>query len=148
MRTVRGPRPWPVCLFAALFLLAALLRLVVSLMDPFVMLMEVDRVWPGLSYTRDSAIVLANAQFTIACIPVALVWFRAVRFARWLVAVMVVLRVALAATMVRAVAGQGWGLALHDLALLMSVIAAALLFTPAAHRYFAKGEERDAETFE
>ena len=66
MRTVRGPRPWPVCLFAALFLLAALLRLVVSLMDPLVMLMEVYRVWPGLAFSRDSAIVLANAQFTIA----------------------------------------------------------------------------------
>ncbi len=148
MRQVRGPRPWPVCLFAALFLLAALLRLVVSLMDPFVMLMEVDQVWPGLSFTRDSAMVLANAQFTIACIPVALVWFRAVRIARWLVATMAAVRLALAATMVREVVGGGWSLALHDLALLMSVIAAALLFTPAAHRWFAKGEERDAKTFE
>lgn len=148
MRTVSGPRPWPVCLFAALFLLAALLRLVVSLMDPLVMLMEVDRVWPGLSFTRDSAIILANTQFTIACIPVALVWFRAVRIARWLVAAMAVVRLALAATMARAVAGGGWGLALHDLALLMSVIAAVLLFTPAAHRYFTKEEQRDAETFE
>lgn len=147
MRKVRGPRPWPVCLFAALFLLAALLRLVVSLMDPFVMLMEVDRVWQGLAFTRDSAIV-ANAQFTIACIPVALVWFRAAQFARWLVAAMVVLRLALAATMVRAVGGQDWGLALHDLALLMSLIAAALLFTPAAYRWFAKGEGRHAETSE
>lgn len=148
MRKVRGPRPWPVCLFAALFLLAALLRLVVSLMDPFVMLMEVDRVWQGLASTRHSAIVVANAQFTIACIPVALVWFRAAQFARWLVAAMVVLRLALAATMVRAVAGQDWGLALYDLALMMSVIAAALLFTPAAHRWFAEGEGRHAETSE
>jgi len=148
MRKVSGARPWPVCLFAALFLLAAMLRLLVGLLDPFIMMMEIDRVWPGLAQTRDAGIIAANAQFTIACIPVALIWFRAARFARMLVSVMVALRLLLTAMTFGQIPGRGWSLPLHDLALLMSIIAVALLFAPSANLWFALKEGSDAEVFE
>lgn len=148
MRKVSGPRPWPVWLFAALFLLAAFLRLLVGLLDPLIMLVELDRVLPSLAESRDAAIIAANAQFTITCIPVALIWFRAVRFARVLVSVMVALRFAVTAITFGEIPGRGWGLPLHDLALLLSLVAVVLLFTPSANRWFARKEEGDAEVFD
>ncbi|WP_162925106.1 hypothetical protein [Aurantiacibacter odishensis] len=145
MRTVSGPRPFPIRLFAALFLFAALIRLIAGLIDTTPMIADLFRWLPLTVITQDLAIVALSAEFTIACIPVALVWFRAMRIARVLVGVMAGVRLVSFET-------APWliGLPVHEIALACSVIAALLLFTPPATRWFAhRGRRRsNAEIFE
>lgn len=131
MTSPRGPRPWPIRLFAILFLFAATIRLVAGLIDPTPMNADLFRWLPGMAITEDLAIVALCAEFTIACIPVALVWFRAVRLARVLVGLMAGVRLVTFDT-----APWIFGLPVHHIALACSILAALLLFTPQANRWF------------
>ncbi len=142
MKTVEGPRPWPIRLFAVLFLAAALIRLVAGLIDPTPMIADLVRWFPGQIITWDMAIVALSAEFTIACIPVALVWLRGVRIARVLVGVMAGVRV-----ITFDPAPRMAGVPVDQLALLLSVAAAVLLFTPQANRWFTPKDRSDAEHF-
>ncbi|MWV26422.1 hypothetical protein [Aurantiacibacter rhizosphaerae] len=136
---VEGPRPWPIRLFAILFLGAALLRLVAGLYDPTRMIADLLNWLPRTAITTDLAIVALSAEFTIACIPVALVWFRAVRIARIVVGVM-------AGWRLFSFDGAPWvfGLPVHQIALGLSMVAAALLFAPDSNRWLASRGRRDA----
>lgn len=142
MTRPRGPRPWPIRLFAALFLLAATIRLVTGLIDPAPMIADLFRWMPGTEITVDMAIVALCAEFTIACIPVALVWFHAVRIARVLVGVMAGVRL-----VTFDIAPWVFGLPLHHIALACSILAAVLLFTPKANRWFMGRGRTNAEIF-
>ena len=143
MTGLRRSRPWPVRLFAALFLLAAAIRLAIGLIDLTPMVATLFNWLPWTQITFDMARVALFAEFTIACIPVALVWFRALRVARILVAVMAGLRL-LAFDV--SLLPPAW--LFDEFALGLSLLAAGLLFTPPANRYFSGRGSSDAKTFD
>lgn len=129
MMLAKGPRPWPIRLFAALFAGAALATLASALLhlDQQVALLASD--WPAIA-NHDGAIVLASARFTIALIPVGLVWLLASRVARWLVLAMTLLRLAILPQALAA------GPDMVALATLVAALAGtALLFTPQATQW-------------
>lgn len=138
-------RPWSIRLFAALFLLSALIAFVDGLRgwQDLAVLMQVHV--PGITWTWDALVVLLSARLSIALIPVVLVWFLASRFAQALVTIMALgklFNVPGAIALVRA------GSALDPAwtaSLVLSLIAVLLLFTPASRDWFrTKGEDRVA----
>lgn len=144
MRRLRR-RPWSIRLFAALFLLSALIAFVDGLRDwqKLAVLMQVHV--PEITWTWDALVVLLSARLSIALIPVALVWFLASRFAQWLVTIMALgklVNVPGAIALVRdgSALDPAWAASL-----VLSLIAALLLFTPASRDWFrTKGEDRVA----
>ncbi|APE27446.1 hypothetical protein [Aurantiacibacter gangjinensis] len=148
MKLARGPRPWSIRLFAILFLASALIRFVDGLLDPTTMIVDLFRWLPNITITQDIAVVALNAQFTIALIPVALIWFRASRIARILIGVMVGVRLLALSELVAA--WQQWGALdpVEPIMLALSAAALAQLFTPSANRWIALKGRREADAFE
>ena len=136
MRRVQGPRPAGVRWFAVCFLLQAVATFVHDARDLARFATVLGGQLPGLSITRDTAIVVLSARLSIAAIPVLLIWFRASRIARWL-ATALALGKLFAMPRALAVAGSGAALSPWWLAsVVLSLVAAGLLFTPAARGYF------------
>jgi len=139
MTLAKGPRPWSVRLFALLFMAAATLGLIDHLGHLHELAATLGDYAPDMA-NRDEAIVAASARFTIALIPVALIWLLASRVARWLVSGMALLKLA---GFVTTYADGLRSLALASM--IASLAGAALLFTPSASGWLRrKGEGDDA----
>ena len=149
MRLAKGPRPWPVRVFAAAFLMAAIIRLSVDLQTPWRTVFDLSARFPALDITRDHAIIILCAQFTIACIPIALIWFLASRFARWMIVAMVLVRlIGLPQLIDQMQNGDAQAAVWRIWALVISFLAARLLFTEGA-AYWIKFKGRgQVEAFE
>ncbi len=137
MRRARGPRPRSIRWFAALFIAQGALAFGLRLVDLERVRADLAALLPHLAITRDTAIVVVCAQWTIALIPVALVWLRASRLARAVVPAMALARLvalpgAAQGAVPRDALAAGW-----LLALLLAVAGAALLFTRESARWFA-----------
>ena len=138
-------RPLSIRLFAAFFLSSALIAFVDGLRDweKLALLMQVHV--PEMAWTWDAVVVLLSVRLSIALIPVALVWFLASRFAQWLVTIMALGKLfnlpdAIALVRAGAPLDAAWAASL-----VLSLVAVALLFTPASREWFrTKGEDRVA----
>ena len=101
----------------------------------------------NLPLNDDGAIVAISVRLTIALIPVALVWFFASRFARWMVVVMALGRLAVnLSDLIAVISSDGEARPAFLIAQLLALTGAALLFTPSASRWFAQ-PKLDARTF-
>lgn len=93
---------------------------------------------PQIGWTRDHAIVALSARLSIALIPIAMIWLRAIRFARWMVLALALSKLA---GIPAVVVAYGRGDALDPIwvaTLGLSLVAAALLFAPGSNRWFRK----------
>ena len=138
-------RPASITLFAAAFLTAAVLSCIDGLVRIPVQLKSQDTL-PWLS--RDVLIVWHSAWLSIACIPVAMVWLSAIRFARWMVSIMALAKLAGFLTMLPILPTLVRMPPLWLASLLLGVPAVALLFTPASNRWFALKGGCDPAVFE
>lgn len=101
---------------------------------------------PQIGWTRDHAIVALSARLSIALIPIAMIWLRAIRFARWMVLALALSKLA-GAPAVAATYGRGEALdPVWASTLGLSLTAAALLFAPGANRWFARRGPRNGES--
>lgn len=138
-------RPLSIRLFAACFLLSGLIAFVDGLRNwqDLAVLMQVHV--PEMAWSWDEMVVLLSARLSIALIPVLLVWFMASRFAQWLVTIMALGKLfnlpdAIALLRAGAPLDAAWGSSL-----VLSLVAVAMLFTPASREWFrTKGEDRVA----
>lgn len=142
MKRRKGPRPWPIHLFALILLAIAVLNLTAALWDLPRQEEFLRALGLGFEWNRDLAIVASSAWFTVELIPILLVWLMASRFARGFITVM---------------AGVKAAMILGDLLLLyalpglmlgqgVALAAVALLYTRDANAWFAK-QEPDPATF-
>jgi hypothetical protein len=138
-------RPASITIFAVVFLAAALLTYIDGLVRIPVALKSQSSL---LGLGRDGLIVWHSAWLSIALIPVAMVWLSAIRFARWMLCIMAVFKLAGFLMMLPA-----FGLIVRMqplllVALPLGVFAVALLFTPASHHWFEHKGEVDPAVFE
>ena len=139
-------RPASINIFAITFTAAAVLSLVDGLVRLPETLAAAQKLYAWVS--RDTMIVWHSAWLTIALIPVAMVWFSAIRFARWLVSIGALLRLAGLLT--------GWQLLpklvleqpIWAMAWALNLGAVAFLFTPASNRWFRDKGGVDTAVFE
>jgi hypothetical protein len=129
MRLRQGPRPLAIRAFSALFLLQAALSFWHQMSDLAATQAMLAATFPQLVVDRDLAIVATSARLTIALIPVALIWFLGARFARILVLVFV------AGRLLTVPDGPSSS---EIVSLLLAVLAAAILLSPGASRWFRK----------
>ncbi len=139
-------RPRSITLFAVLFFAAALLAFLEGMLSLADQQVQLQRSYSALTWTRDAVIVWQSMWLSIALIPIAMVWLSAVRFARWMVTVMAGLKL-LGLAMV---ASKGWAVLgmlspFWLMSSLLSLLAVALLFTPASNRWFAGTSGQDDE---
>ncbi|MDZ4274711.1 MAG: hypothetical protein U0995_01615 [Erythrobacter sp.] len=138
-------RPASITLFAVAFLAAAMLSSIDGLVRIPVALKS-QSAFPWLS--RDLLIVWHCAWLSIALIPVAMVWLSAIRFARWMVSLMALAKLAgllmLLPVLPMLIRMQPLWLA----SIVLGVPAVAMLFTPASNRWFAHKGEVDPAVFE
>lgn len=145
-------RPVSINIFAAAFLSAALIAFLDGIEDipGFQAIMRAHV--PQIDWTRDAVIVWQSARLSIALIPIAMVWLSAVRFARWMVTVMVLVKLLNLPEGHRFITGGGAGEPLVSsawwVAMLFSLFAVAMLFTPASNRWFAEKGGVDPAVFE
>ncbi|WP_157096625.1 hypothetical protein [Tsuneonella dongtanensis] len=130
--------------------MAALLGLLESLSD--FGFLHGDGTWhvPADEGERVRAVSLTCARLSIALIPLGFIWFRASNAARWLI--LIVSGVKVWATVISARDSFESPAAHLDplgaLVSLIGVVAAALLFTPSANRWFAAARQRVGSVFE
>jgi len=145
-------RPISINIFAAAFLSAALLTFLDGMQDIPAYLASMRASLPQIDWTHDAAIVTLSARLSIALIPIAMVWLSAVRFARWMVTVMVVVKLLNLPEGHRFITGGGAGEPLVGAAwwaaMLLSLFAAVMLFTSASNRWFAERGGVDPAVFE
>jgi hypothetical protein len=143
MMLAKGPRPWPIRLFAVLFLIAGTCTLASHLRNLGAFAAMLADYSPALA-NRDGAIVAASARFTITLIPVALIWLLASSVARWLVLCMAAAKlISLPGTVM-----HGSWQPLDGVALVAALAGVALLFTPSAAQWLHRKGERDASAFD
>lgn len=142
-------RPASITGFAVLFFSAALLVFLHGLLDIADKQTTLSGLVSAVDWTRDAVIVWQSAWLSIALIPIAMVWLSAVRFARWMVTIMV------APTLLGLLVVGTKGLKLLGMispllaaSHLLSLLAVALLFTPGSNRWFAHRGEVDPAVFE
>lgn len=142
-------RPRSITLFALAFFGAALLVFAHGLLDIAGRQSVLGKLIPAVDWSRDAVIVWQSAWLSIALIPVAMVWLSAVRFARWMVAIMAAPKLLGLLLM----GAEGWRMIgmvspLVMVSHLLTLIAVALLFTPASNRWFADKGGLDAAEFD
>ncbi len=139
-----GPRPRSVKAFAAIVLALACWNLATALFDLPGQEGFLRSLGLGFEWNRDWTIVASSAWFTIELIPIALVWFFASGFARWLVLAMASLKLLLLLSnppLLYAVPGLLMGS-------LVTFGAIALLFSRDAAGWFNPAEEVDHDAFD
>jgi hypothetical protein len=141
-------RPMSINVFAAAFLAAALIAFLDGMRDLPAFQNYMSQNVPEIVWTRDAAIVTLSARLSIALIPVAMVWLAAVRFARWMVAVLGLGKLLNLPEGIRLLAEGAPVDAAWLASLALGVFALAMLFTPASNRWFARSEEADPAVFE
>lgn len=141
-------RPLSINIFAAAFLASA----VISFLDGLRDIPEMQRILsaevPGIAWSRDAVIVTLSARLSIALIPIAMVWLSAVRFARWMVTVLGLGKLLMLPSGIGLIAAGGAVDTAWLTALLLSVFAVGMLFTPASNRWFARREDVDPAVFD
>jgi hypothetical protein len=136
-------RPASITGFAILFAAAAVLSLVDGLVRLAEVLPAAQKAYPWVS--RDALIVWHSAWLTIALIPVAMVWLSAIRFARWMVSIAALLKLAGLVPGWRYLPRLVMDQPIWAAAWALSLVAVALLFTPASNRWFAhRGEAEES----
>lgn len=138
-------RPRSITVFAIAFFAAALMVCFDGLLSNALNLSFLQKQFPTFAWSRDALIVWHSAWLSIALIPIAMVWLSAVRFARWLVTVMALVKIVgllfVAPDLPRLVFVQPLWLP----AQLLGLGAVIMLFTPESHDWFArKPAEEDA----
>lgn len=150
MNADRGPRPWPIHAFAAIFLIVGVLGLILGLNDLEFAQARFAEVQPDWTWDRDRTIIALSARASIFLIPILLVWVRGRSPARWVIGFFTGLGLlnALWALAQAGMAGElAAHLAIHAQALATSVAlagAAALLFTTPASKWLLQGGDDDA----
>ena len=135
----KGPHPPAIRWFAVLFVLAA----AVSLFDG---LTGLDL--PGMAKaSRDAAIIGSSARFTIALMTTGLVWFFALRLARWMVPAFLLVKIAATVVVVARAGSFAFVSPLWLTAMTLGMIAAGMLFAPSARPWFARANERVDDVF-
>ena len=138
-------RPASITIFAVVFLAAAVLSCIDGLVGIPVALRSQNAL-PWLS--RDVLIVWHSAWLSIALIPVAMVWLSAIRFARWMVSIMALAKLAAFLVMLPGLPMLVRMQPLWLASLMLCVPAVAMLFTPASNRWFAHKGGADPAVFE
>ncbi|WP_285712275.1 hypothetical protein [Erythrobacter oryzae] len=138
-------RPTSITIFAVAFLAAALLTYIEALVRIPVALKS-ESSFLGLG--RDGLIVWHSAWLSIALIPVAMVWLSAIRFARWMVSIMALFKLAGFLMMLPALGLLVRMQPLWLAALPLGLFAVAMLFTPASNHWFKHKGEVDPAVFE
>lgn len=123
-------RPGSITGLALLFFAAALLTFAHGIADLAARQTALEALLPAVPWSEDAVIVWQSMWLSIALIPVAMVWLSAVRFARWMVTAMALVKLA-------TLLGAGAAGLADWAAMLLGLIAVALLFTPASNRWFA-----------
>jgi hypothetical protein len=141
-------RPLTINIFAAAFLAAAVIALADGLGDLAAMQDMLAASLPDIGWSRDAVIVTLSARFSIALIPIAMVWLSAVRFARWMVTVMALGKLIILPEGAALIVAGGAIDTAWFAALLLGLFAVAMLFTPASNRWFAKPQEANPAVFE
>ncbi|WP_296717662.1 hypothetical protein [Erythrobacter sp.] len=150
MKWRKGPRPWPIHLFAAIFLMAGAWELAYRL----AVLHRFQMQLAGQTLSEDWIIVFFSARFTIVCIPVIAIWLFGSRVARWLITIMTVWATLTVlsqfdmARLQRTIGMNPLDIWYRYGARLAYIFAVALLFIPAARRWFARQQETVEEIFE
>lgn len=143
----RRSQPLSIRLFAIAFLLAALLAFLsdIAWLDQTVARFQERQ--PQFGWNHDMTIIVLSARLSIAFIPVALVWFLASRFARWMGIVLALGKlVNVPAAVATWQAGETLGpffVTTH----LLSFFAAACLLAPGASQWFKTRGRDDAQAF-
>ncbi|PKP96969.1 MAG: hypothetical protein CVT76_05550 [Alphaproteobacteria bacterium HGW-Alphaproteobacteria-15] len=148
MKLASGSRPLAIRIFAAAFLVSALIAYLDGLgnIPTYQALLRANV--PEVAWSQDVVIVTLSARLSIALIPIALVWLTAANFARWMVTVLALGKLINVPEAVQIVA-QGdridpaWAASLT-----LGLLAVTMLFTPASNRWFAHKGEVDPAVFE
>lgn len=148
MTIAPGPRPWSIRLFAIAFFVSALAAFLSGLSRLELVIADFQDRVPALQWTADMAIVTLSARLSIALIPIALVWFLANNFARWVAAILAVGKIinipgAIDQWQAAGYVAPGWAVS-HVLAF----FAAAMLFTPSANYWFKSKGRNYASVFD
>ena len=136
-------RPMSINIFAAAFLSGAVVTFLDGLQDIAVLQAVFAENLPGIEWSRDAVIVTLSARLSIALIPVAMVWLSAVRFARWMVTVLALGKLLNIPEGIALMAAGNPVDRAWLTVLVLTLIAVAMLFTPASNRWFAR--KPDAE---
>lgn len=143
MRRAPSPRPLAVNAFAAILLALAAWNLAAALWDLPAQEEILRSLGLGFEWNRDWTIVASSAWFTVELVPITAVWLFASRFARGFITAMAAIKVVLILSnlpMLYALPGILLGQSL-------SLLAVALLYTPAANAWFER-REQDPAVFE
>ncbi|GAA0757710.1 cellulose synthase/poly-beta-1,6-N-acetylglucosamine synthase-like glycosyltransferase [Erythromicrobium ramosum] len=141
-------RPRSITLFAVLFFAAAVVSCIDGLSRIEFQLATYQRAVPEIGWSRDLLIVWHSAWLTIALIPIAMVWLSAVRFARWMVAIMALAKLAGLLMSLPMLAMVARLQPLWLVSLLLALTAIAMLFTSGSNRWFADKGGVDPAVFE
>jgi hypothetical protein len=141
MKRRAGPRPHSITIFAAAFLASAVIAYLGGLSDiPAHQTLLTENV-PEVVWSRDHVIVLLSARLSIAVIPVALVWFFAASFARWMVTLLALGKLINLPAAAKMISNEQSLDPAWLVSLLLAMLAVFLLFTPASNRWFARGDD-------
>lgn len=139
MRARKGQRPWPIRAFAVLFAGAAMLSFAEGM---------AELADPGLPRAiRDDTIIGSSVRLTIALMTTGLVWFFALRLARWLVPAFLLVKASWAIAIVLKAGTADFVSATWLAAMALGLVAATMLFLPSANAWFSKAGEFDPATF-
>ncbi|KPL69137.1 hypothetical protein SZ64_14085 [Erythrobacter sp. SG61-1L] len=140
---MKAGRPASIRLFAALFFAAAICAYIDGMRNLAQQTAYFESWLPQWHFSRDAVIVILSARLTIALIPIALIWFLRAGFARWFVAL---ITLASLVNLQEALGLHGAPSPLWLVSFVMKPIAVALLFTPSAQSWFARGRGLDARS--
>ena len=149
VKLARGPRPWPIWVFALSFAGFAVYNLVYGLRNIEASQAFWEFLIPDFEWGRDEVIVVLSARFTIVMIPVVAIWAFASRLARLLVAIMLAFSAPgaiLQTTDMIALDGAIWRWPLWWL--LGMAVLVGLLFLPRSSYWLKRKGQVDAEIFD
>ena len=147
MTPCKGPRPWSIHLFAAIFTGLGLFELTRGLTNLDTQMTQFSMMIPWLDWDKDWTIVALSARFTIVLIPVVAVWGYANPLARLLVTLVAILGVPGLLLQVHALSTDGSTAVAPLVTTAIMYAAIATLFMPSAGRWFRLKGESEAAVF-
>ena len=152
MKWRKGPRPWTIHAFAAIFLATGFIDLIRGLSSVGNYNFAGFNPFTGERLSDDAVIVMVSAGFTIVCIPVVAIWLFGNNIARWIVTLFTLWGVVSFGMHLdeRYVAvllehsGAVWSL-IPKIATWVGVL---MLFLPASRSWFARKQEVEHAIFE
>lgn len=146
MRMQQGPRPLAIKLFAALFVAKAVTVFYFDICNVESQLAYYAGRYPSFEFSKDTIIVITSARLTIAAIPVALIWFYASNFAKWMATCLAFLPAFRFPAFLSLLLNSGTLDFRWAIPSLLALVAVSFLFARDAGAWFAKTED-DAATF-